>query len=72
MNIIYNRKIHEKAFLGPQFFFEKKNGPVSRSHSSESEDFFDIHRASFALKPPQLEPGKRGFFAYISRQNGSK
>lgn len=63
--------IFYNGFSRPTEFFlkKKKNGPGDRSNSSESEEFFDIHRASFALKSPQLEPGKSGFLAYISLQN---
>ena len=34
----------------------------TRPNLSESEEFFDMHRASFAVTSPQLEPGKVLFF----------
>ena len=49
---IYIMKLDEKALLGPQQCFFRKNiiqDPVSGSNSFESEESFDIHRAGFAL-----------------------
>ena len=69
IRVIYTTKIHEEAFLGPQFFFFFFEQKRSRSNLSESEQFFDIHCAGFALCISTAGDGKSGFFAYISLHN---
>ena len=57
----------KRLFSANIIFFEKRKKPdrVSRSNSSESEEFFDPHCAGFALQSPQLETKKVGFSPII-------
>ena len=69
IHVIHTMQIHEAAFLGPHFFFEKiiKNIQCPGPIYPNSRSFFHIHRrAGFALWSRQLATGKVAF-APLSR-----